>query len=176
MNRNAPPYLAWRLDRWRLLLLLLLFALLLYGALRWPSLALAPVEATAVDVTTAVPEKIGAPRPTAPAPPTQTTLAPDNPAPTSAVLVLPPPAATVVDGSLIFSGTATAAARVLLWVDGETAGEGEVDAQQRWRLEIGTALPPGRYVAQAAALDETGAVVQLSTPITFTTPFTTLGP
>ncbi len=171
MNRNAPPALTWPLDRWRLLLLLLLFLLLLYGALRWPLLPVAPADVTTgQDVAT----EQATPQAAAPAPVAPTTGSTENPAPettqsTSAELSIQPPSATAVDGSLAFSGTAGAAERVLLWVNGETVGEGSVNAQQRWQLEISTALPPGRYVAQAAALDEAGAVIMLSTPITFTT-------
>ncbi len=165
MNRNAPPALTWPLDRWRLLFLLLLLLLLLYGALRWPLLTVDPVDTAAGQAT---PLATGL-ADVALTPGSTENLPQQITQPTSTELSIQPLSTTAVDGSLAFSGTAIAAERVLLLVNGETAGEGQVNAQQRWQLEISTALPPGRYVAQAAALDEAGAVIQLSTPITFTT-------
>jgi len=88
------------------------------------------------------------------------------PAPTLVVPALAAPSEPLLPGLVTLSGTAGPGARVAVLGNDQPLGATSADSAGDWSLQV--ALPTGDYTVVVQTLDNTGAVANVSTPLSIT--------
>jgi hypothetical protein len=79
----------------------------------------------------------------------------------------PAAAARLRGGRITFVGSGLPGMRVRLYLNNRQIAEGAADMREEWRITPEAEIPPGVYVARAAALDPQGEIVAESPPVAF---------